>query len=104
MSKNTKLFQDAIADAKALREVAVANAKAALEESFMPKIQSMFEKRIMDAEDIEEAKEKKEEEETYSNQMRPLETGLDHKIVPFSVPIDAWQRFPTNTPQPGVET
>ena len=62
MSKNTKLFQDAIADAKALREVAVANAKAALEESFMPKIQSMFEKRIMDAEDIEEAKEKSEKE------------------------------------------
>ena len=57
MSKNTKLFEDAIADAKALREVAVANAKAALEESFMPRIQSMFEKRIMEAEkenDLEE--------------------------------------------------
>jgi len=63
MSKNTKLFQDAIADAKALREVAVANAKAALEESFMPKIQSMFEKRIMDEEDIEEAKMKGKKDE-----------------------------------------
>jgi len=61
MSKNTKLFQDAIADAKALREVAVANAKAALEESFMPKIQSMFEKRIMETEDIDETKEEVDE-------------------------------------------
>lgn len=62
MSKNTQLFQDAIADAKALREVAVANAKAALEESFMPKIQSMFEKRIMDAEEMDETKKKSEED------------------------------------------
>jgi len=75
MSKNTKLFQDAIADAKALREVAVANAKAALEESFMPKIHSMFEKRIMDAEDIEEAKEKSEKEEV--DEMYDADENMD---------------------------
>jgi len=63
MSNNKKLFADAIADAKALREVAVANAKASLEESFMPRIQSMFEKRIMDEEDIEEAKMKGKKDE-----------------------------------------
>ena len=57
MSNNQQLFKDAIADAKTLREVAVANAKAALEESFMPRIQSMFERRVMEADELEEKKE-----------------------------------------------
>ena len=58
MSKNTKLFEEAIADAKTLRDTAVANAKAALEESFAPRISAMFEKRMQDleeAEDVDEA-------------------------------------------------
>ena len=65
MSNNQQLFKDAIADAKTLREVAVANAKAALEESFMPRIQSMFERRVMDADELEEMKDELEEKATY---------------------------------------
>jgi hypothetical protein len=38
----SKLYQDAILDAKALRASAMANAKAALEEAFEPKIQEML--------------------------------------------------------------
>ena len=34
------LLKDAIADAKAVRETALANAKIALEEAFTPRIQS----------------------------------------------------------------
>ncbi len=37
----TDLLKEAIADAKAVREVALANAKLALEEAFQPRIQSM---------------------------------------------------------------
>ena len=51
MSNNKKLFEEAIADAKALREAAVANAKAALEESFAPRISAMFEERMRDLEE-----------------------------------------------------
>ena len=66
MSNNQQLFKDAIADAKTLREVAVANAKAALEESFMPRIQSMFERRVMEADELEEKKEDElDEKATY---------------------------------------
>ena len=65
MSNNQQLFKDAIADAKTLREVAVANAKAALEESFMPRIQSMFERRVMEADELEEMKDELEEKATY---------------------------------------
>ena len=41
-----KLLKDAIADAKAVRETALANAKLALEEAFQPKLQKMFSEKI----------------------------------------------------------
>ena len=47
-----KLLKDAIADAKAVRETAMANAKLALEEAFAPKIQSMLSHKIK--EDMEQ--------------------------------------------------
>ena len=40
------LLKDAIADAKAVRETALANAKIALEEAFTPRLQSMLSKKI----------------------------------------------------------
>ena len=40
------LLKQAIADAKAVRETALANAKLALEEAFTPRIQSMLSNRI----------------------------------------------------------
>ena len=44
MAKN--ILNEAIADAKAVREVALANAKAALEEAFTPKLQSMLSAKL----------------------------------------------------------
>lgn len=52
MSKD--LLKDAIADAKALRETAIANAKLALEEAFTPKIESMLSDQITEAYNEEE--------------------------------------------------
>ena len=40
------LLKEAIADAKAVRETALQNAKMALEEAFTPKIQSMLSQKI----------------------------------------------------------
>ena len=78
MSNNQQLFKDAIADAKTLREVAVANAKAALEESFMPRIQSMFERRVMDADELEEMKDDElKEKATYVVDKDNLIDSLD---------------------------
>jgi hypothetical protein len=45
-NKMNKLLKDAIADAKAVRETALANAKVALEEAFAPKLQSMLSHKI----------------------------------------------------------
>ena len=78
MSNNQQLFKDAIADAKTLREVAVANAKAALEESFMPRIQSMFERRVMEADELEEMKDDElKEKATYVVDKDNLIDSLD---------------------------
>jgi len=60
------LLKDAIADAKAVRETALQNAKIALEEAFTPRIQSMLSQKIqseIDDEDGEESPEVADEEE-----------------------------------------
>ena len=41
----SNLLKEAIADAKAVRETAIANAKIALEEAFTPKLQSMLSRK-----------------------------------------------------------
>jgi hypothetical protein len=46
------ILKEAIADAKAVREVALANAKAALEEAFTPKLQNMLSAKL--SEDLDE--------------------------------------------------
>ena len=51
------LLKEAIADAKAVRETALANAKIALEEAFTPRIQSMLSAKLAEEEEMEEAAE-----------------------------------------------
>ena len=61
------LLKDAIADAKAVRETALANAKLALEEAFTPHIQSMLSQKIQseieDEDEVADAEVADEEEE-----------------------------------------
>ena len=62
------LLKEAIADAKAVKETALANAKMALEEAFTPKLQSMLSHKIaeeLDEEDMDE----EEVEETSHDEM-----------------------------------
>ena len=57
-NENTKIFSEAIAEAKAIRETAMANAKLALEEAFAPRMQEMMSTKLAalaeDDEDMEE--------------------------------------------------
>jgi len=64
------LLKEAIADAKAVRKTALANAKLALEEAFTPKLQSMISAKIR-----EEAEHDLEEEEHDVDEMRSYEDG-----------------------------
>jgi hypothetical protein len=66
MSNNTKIFSEAIAEAKAIRETAMANAKLALEEAFAPRIQEMMTDKLealAEEEEMEEGYEKNLDEE-----------------------------------------
>jgi hypothetical protein len=48
---NKKLFEEAIAEAKSIREAAIANAKEALEESLTPQIKSLLAQRLNEMEE-----------------------------------------------------
>ena len=62
---NRDLLKEAIADAKAVKETAIANAKAALEEAFTPYLAEKFAAKLaeMDSEDekVEEMKDSKDD-------------------------------------------
>lgn len=61
MSNNTKIYSEAIAEAKSIRETAMANAKLALEEAFAPRMQEMMSNKL------EALAEEMEEEEVNEN-------------------------------------
>jgi len=96
----SNLYQDAILDAKAHRASAMANAKAALEEAFEPKIQEMISKHLAeeeekmeedygmeeegamhgDQEKMEEADINEQELEEILNQLEELEKPKDESL------------------------
>jgi hypothetical protein len=62
-------LKEAIADAKAVRETAIANAKIALEEAFTPRLQSILSKKLT-------AEMEGEEEEADVNEDNDISTGI----------------------------
>jgi hypothetical protein len=68
---SSKLLKEAIADAKAVRETALANAKIQLEEAFTPRLKSMLSQKLRaeaaDAEAEEDEKEEDKMEEDYNS-------------------------------------
>ena len=72
------LLKEAIADAKAVRETALENAKIALEEAFTPRLQSMLSKKIqseMDHDDEEKEEGYHEDEEMEEDEMEDDNDG-----------------------------
>ena len=73
------ILKEAIADAKAVRETALENAKIALEEAFTPRLQSMLSKKIQsemeDSDETEDADEMRDSEEG----MHDKEEGMHDK-------------------------
>jgi len=54
MATKRNLLEEAIADAKTVKEMAIANAKAALEEAFTPQLNSLFSLKLEEMEDLED--------------------------------------------------
>ena len=99
------LLKDAIADAKAVRETALANAKIALEEAFTPRIQSMLSNKIQnelegDEEAAEEAPvegEEPEAEEEPEIAAEP-EVGEEPLVAQDEVPGDEFSEPEAEVP------
>lgn len=72
----SKLFEEAIADAKKLKEVAEENAKKAILESVTPQIREFIEEQLLEGES-EEGKEKTEEDENDTPESLDEEVYLD---------------------------
>lgn len=70
---NSKLLKEAIADAKAVKETALANAKLALEEAFTPRLQSILAQKMQ-----AEAEETKEDDADMKNE-ELSSTGIGSK-------------------------
>ncbi len=90
------LLKDAIADAKAVRETALANAKIALEEAFTPRLQSMLSKKIAsemedkeETEDSEEMREEDDAEEEMEEAMHDKEEGEHEEEMDKEEEMDA---------------
>jgi hypothetical protein len=58
MATNREMLKEAIADAKAVKETAIANAKAALEEAFTPQLKSMLSMKLQEMEEMDEMEDK----------------------------------------------
>ena len=70
---NSKLLKEAIADAKAVKETALANAKLALEEAFTPRLQSILSQKMRAEAEVEDKEAEKVDEELSS-------TGIGSKV------------------------
>jgi len=98
----TDLLKEAIADAKAVRETALANAKIALEEAFTPRIQSMLSAKLSEDEEMEAPVEEPaeepamdmgedmapEEEEMAETAEEPTETNGDGMDAAAGAPVE----------------
>jgi len=70
---NSKLLKESIADAKAVKETALANAKIALEEAFTPRLQSILSAKLRAEAEAEDKEAEKVDEELSS-------TGIGSKV------------------------
>jgi hypothetical protein len=78
---NSKLLKEAIADAKAVRETAIANAKIALEEAFTPRLQSILSRKLQ--------AEMEGEDDEVMDEMESSEIGAGDNIEPSDDASDA---------------
>ena len=81
MATNRDMLAEAIADAKAVKDMAIANAKAALEEAFTPQLKSMLSLKLQEMADEDMSEESVEEmyddvEEGFGEFDTPENTGF----------------------------
>ena len=76
---NRDLLKEAIADAKAVKETAIANAKAALEEAFTPYLKEKLAAKLAEMDEMDEADEMTEMKEKDMKETYDMEEANDKK-------------------------
>ena len=83
---NRELFKEAIADAKAVKEAAIANAKAALEEAFTPFLREKLTQKLSEMEDNDETAYVSEEDYAKDNKAY-LQDEMSYDEEAMEVPV-----------------
>src|SRR6056300_119808 len=78
---NRDLLKEAIADAKAVKETAIANAKAALEESFAPMLREKLAAKLAEMDKMEEEEEIKEAEDMKEEELEETYNSMEEEKV-----------------------
>jgi len=76
---NRDLLKEAIADAKAVKEMAISNAKAALEEAFTPQLKSMLEKKLQEMDDADDVQEEMKDEALSEEELNEILEELNEE-------------------------
>ena len=94
------MLKEAIAEAKTIKETAIANAKAALEEAFTPQLTAMFAERLNEEEEEEEMK-----KENYSMEEEELEEtfNLDEILAELSETEETDEAMKTDDTMEGID-
>ena len=75
------ILKEAIADAKAVKETAIANAKAALEEAFTPQLKSMLSAKLEEMELDEKKEYSDDDREPAKDEYKPEKDTVDRKMM-----------------------
>jgi hypothetical protein len=76
MSEKKSIYHEAVADAKMLKETALANAKLAIEQTFTPSLQKLINEKLSES---EESSEEGKTQEKYGSELGPHAKPLDEK-------------------------
>jgi len=101
---NREMLKECIADAKTIRETAIASAKVALEEAFTPQLTAMFAERLNELEETEE-EQKKSKNEMYSMEEEELEEdfNLEELLAELSMEENNEEPMETEGMEPELE-
>ena len=100
---NSKLLKEAIADAKAVKETALANAKLALEEAFTPRLQSILSQKLR--EEAEEGDDDMQNEELDSSNIGTADSSgkTPGKVPTLDADTELAQGMKKSTAKKGLE-
>jgi hypothetical protein len=93
------LLKDVMIDAKVVKETALANARAALEEAFSPKLEAMFSQRLKEIEDDESSMDLTSDIPVDDEFQAPAETPAPQQVVGSEQDLDLGMEEPEDMQQ-----